>query len=125
MRVVDYTSSYFSPGIIKAELALIRQPDASSELSTTENLTVKVSSASGEVTASYTVDDQTLELSMRIPNDWPLHRLEVRAAKMVGVSEDKWRAWVLVIQQIIWQQVCSVALMNTVTYPFAQEWPHR
>ncbi|KAG9311744.1 hypothetical protein JVU11DRAFT_7987 [Chiua virens] len=103
-RVVDYTSSYFSPGIIKAELAQVRQPDSSSELSTTENLTVKVSLASGEVTASYMVDEEALELSIRMPNDWPLHRLEVRDTKMVGVSEDKWRAWVLGMQQIVWQQ---------------------
>ncbi|KAF8551747.1 hypothetical protein OG21DRAFT_1605114 [Imleria badia] len=103
-RVVDYTSSYFSPGIIKAELAQVRHPDTASELSTTENLTVKVSPASGEVTASYMVDEQALELSIRMPSDWPLHRLEVRDTKMVGVSEDRWRAWILGVQQIVWQQ---------------------
>ncbi|KAG6379677.1 hypothetical protein JVT61DRAFT_10198 [Boletus reticuloceps] len=103
-RVIDYTSSYFSPGIIKAELAQVRQSGASSELSSTENLTVKVSPASGEVTASYTVDEQTLELSIRMPSDWPLHRLEVRDTKMVGVSGDKWRAWILGVQQVVWQQ---------------------
>ena len=115
MRVVDYTSSYFSPGIIKAELAQVRQPDASSELSTTENLTVKVSPASGEVTASYMVDEQALELSIRMPSDWPLHRLEVRDTKMVGVSEDKWRAWVLGVQQVVWQQVSSTSIMKNLT----------
>ncbi|KAH7909880.1 hypothetical protein BJ138DRAFT_1154228 [Hygrophoropsis aurantiaca] len=103
-RVIDYTSSYFSPGIIKAELALIRQPESSSELANTENLVVKVSPSAGEATASYTVDDQVLELSVRMPADWPLHRLEVRDTKMVGVSEDRWRAWVLGVQQIVWQQ---------------------
>lgn len=103
-RVVDYTASYFSPGIIRAELAQVRQADPSSELHTTENLVVKVSPNAGEVTASYTVDDQVLELSLRLPNDWPLHRLEIRDTKMVGVSEDRWRAWVLGVQQIVWQQ---------------------
>ncbi|KAH7882407.1 hypothetical protein F5I97DRAFT_1939442 [Phlebopus sp. FC_14] len=103
-RVVEYTSSYFSPGIIKAELAQVKQPDTSSELAANENLSVKVSLASGEVTASYAVDEQALELSIRLPSDWPLHRLEVRDTKMVGVSEDKWRAWVLGVQQVVWQQ---------------------
>ncbi|KAG1741443.1 uncharacterized protein EDB91DRAFT_1130453 [Suillus paluster] len=103
-RVVDYTASYFSPGIIRAELAQVRLADPSSELHTTENLTVKVSPSAGEVTASYTVDDQVLELSLRLPNDWPLHRLDIRDTKMVGVSEDRWRAWVLGVQQIVWQQ---------------------
>lgn len=103
-RVVDYTASYFSPGIIKAELSQVRRADSSSELHTTENLVIKVSPSAGEVTASYTVDDQVLELSLRLPNDWPLHRLDIRDTKMVGVSEDKWRAWVLGVQQIVWQQ---------------------
>ncbi|KAG2146336.1 hypothetical protein DEU56DRAFT_932250 [Suillus clintonianus] len=103
-RVVDYTASYFSPGIIRAELAQVRQADPSSELNTTENLTIKVSPNAGEVTASYTVDDQVLELSLRLPNDWPLHRLDIRDTKMVGVSEDRWRGWVLGVQQIVWQQ---------------------
>ncbi|KAG2132698.1 uncharacterized protein EDB93DRAFT_1323055 [Suillus bovinus] len=103
-RVVDYTASYFSPGIIRAELAQVRQVDPSSELHTTENLVIKVSPSAGEVTASYTVDDQVLELSLRLPSDWPLHRLEIRDTKMVGVSEDRWRAWVLGVQQIVWQQ---------------------
>ncbi|KAG1779464.1 hypothetical protein EV702DRAFT_1178536 [Suillus placidus] len=103
-RVVDYTASYFSPGIIRAELAQVRQADPSSELHTTENLVIKVSPSAGEVTASYTVDDQVLELSLKLPNDWPLHRLDIRDTKMVGVSEDRWRAWVLGVQQIVWQQ---------------------
>ncbi|KAI5996508.1 hypothetical protein F5J12DRAFT_785457 [Pisolithus orientalis] len=104
MRISDYTSAHFSPGIIKAELTLIRHPPESSELSTTENLNIKVSSAFNEVAASYSVDEQVLELSIRMPNDWPLRRLEVRDTKKVGVSEEKWKAWVLGVQQIVWQQ---------------------
>lgn len=86
--------------------------DPSSELHTTENLVIKVSPSAGEVTASYTVDDQVLELSLRLPNDWPLHRLDIRDTKMVGVSEDRWRAWVLGVQQIVWQQVSGMAMIN-------------
>jgi hypothetical protein len=110
--VVDYTASYFSPGIIRAEFAQVRQADPASELHTTENLVIKVSPSAGEVTASYTVDDQVLELSLRLPNDWPLHRLDIRDTKMVGVSEDRWRAWVLGVQQIVWQQVSGMAMIN-------------
>jgi hypothetical protein len=90
----------------------VRRADSSSELHTTENLVIKVSPSAGEVTASYTVDDQVLELSLRLPNDWPLHRLDIRDTKMVGVSEDKWRAWVLGVQQIVWQQVSDMAMIN-------------
>lgn len=104
-RVADYTSSYFSPNIIKAELAQVRQASAGSELSAMENLSVKISPGSNEVGVTYTIDEQGLDLSIRVPNDWPLHRLEVRDTKMVGVPENKWRAWVLGVQQLAWQQV--------------------
>lgn len=122
-RVVDYTASYFSPGIIRAELAQVRRADSSSELHTTENLVVKVSPSAGEVTASYTVDDQVLELSLRLPNDWPLHRLDIRDTKMVGVSEERWRGWVLGVQQIVWQQVSDMAMINA--GPFNESYTER
>ncbi|KAI6132629.1 hypothetical protein EDD16DRAFT_1821414 [Pisolithus croceorrhizus] len=104
MRIRNYTSAHFSPEIIKAELMLIRQPPESSELSTTENLSIKISSALNEVTASYMVDEQALELSIRMPNDWPLYHLEVRDTKKVGISDEKWKAWVVGVKQIVWQQ---------------------
>ncbi|KAI6158556.1 hypothetical protein EDD17DRAFT_1622088 [Pisolithus thermaeus] len=103
MRIRNYTSAHFSPEIIKAELMLIRQPPESSELLTTENLSIKVSSALNEVTASYMVDEQALELAIRMPNDWPLHRLEVHDTKRVGISDEKWKAWVVGVEQIVWQ----------------------
>ncbi|EGO03442.1 hypothetical protein SERLA73DRAFT_101568 [Serpula lacrymans var. lacrymans S7.3] len=103
-RVIAYTSSYFSPVIIKAELAQVRDSEASTELAATENLAVKVAPAASEVTASYTVDEHALELTLRMPSDWPLHRMEIRDTKPVGVSEDRWRGWVLGVQQIVWQQ---------------------
>lgn len=97
--------------------------DPSSELHTTENLVIKVSPSAGEVTASYTVDDQVLELSLRLPNDWPLHRLDIRDTKMVGVSEDRWRAWVLGVQQIVWQQVSGMAMIYA--GPFNESYAER
>jgi hypothetical protein len=36
-----------------------------------------------------------------------LHRLDIRDTKMIGVSDNKWRAWVLGVQQIVWQQVSA------------------
>lgn len=73
-------------------------------------LTVKVASgAVNEVTASYLVDEQQLEIRLRIPGDWPLHRIEIRDTKKVGVDDNRWRAWILGVQQTIWAQVqCPV-----------------
>lgn len=63
------------------------------------------SGVGGEVVAAYSVDEHQLELRLRIPSDWPLHKMEVRDEKRVGVDENRWRAWVLGVQQTIWTHV--------------------
>ncbi|KAI0747035.1 hypothetical protein C8Q80DRAFT_1178930 [Daedaleopsis nitida] len=98
--VASYTSRHFSPAIIRTELARVKDPSVAEELSG-ENVTVKVASAINEVTASYAVDEQNLELTIKLPADWPLHTIEIRDSKLVGVTEDRWRAWVLGVQQIL------------------------
>ena len=101
--VAAYTSKHFSPAIIRTELARVKDPSAATELLSgqNENVTVKVASAVNEVTASYAIDEQSLELTVKLPADWPLHTIEIRDSKYVGVTEDRWRAWVLGVQQIL------------------------
>ncbi|TFY76325.1 hypothetical protein EWM64_g7687, partial [Hericium alpestre] len=101
--VTNYTAQHFSPVIIGRELANVKSPEAAEELNV-ENLTVKVASRLNEVTAVYTVDEQNLELTLKIPADWPLHGIEVKDSKRVGVTENRWRGWLLGVQQIVWSQ---------------------
>ncbi|KZV76793.1 hypothetical protein PENSPDRAFT_645898 [Peniophora sp. CONT] len=102
--ITNYTATHFSPVIIAAELALLKSPQAMAELAA-ENLTVKVAASVREVSAVYTVDEQPLDLVLRLPADWPLTRIEVRdAARRIGVPEGKWRGWMLGVQQIVWSQ---------------------
>lgn len=82
----------------------LKSPEAVTDLAD-ENLTVKVALAVNEVTATYIVDEHPLEITLKLPGDWPLHNIELRDSKKVGVLEDRWRAWVLGVQQIIWSQV--------------------
>jgi hypothetical protein len=103
--VTSYTAQFFSPVILSQELAHVRDPAAVQELSD-DNFAVKVVGTANEVTATYTVDERTLEMTLKMPMDWPLHGIEVRDHKRVGVAEDRWRAWMLGVQQIIWSSVC-------------------
>lgn len=99
--ITNYTSQYFSPVIIQAELTHVKSPE-STALLVDSNLTIKVASSVGEVVASYLVDDHQLEIKLKIPSDWPLHKIEIKDLKRVGVDENRWRAWILAVQQIIW-----------------------
>jgi E3 ubiquitin-protein ligase listerin len=102
--VTNYTATHFSPVIINTELSRIKSPEGLEELSA-ENLTVKVASAVNEVTAGYNVDEHQLEITLKIPNDWPLQRVAVKDSKRIGVSDGRWRGWLLGVQQIVWSQV--------------------
>ncbi|KAJ3574319.1 hypothetical protein NP233_g1845 [Leucocoprinus birnbaumii] len=98
--ITSYTSQYFSPVIIDVELAHVKGP-AGRELSD-DSMTIKVATAVNEVQASYLVDEHQLEIKLKIPTDWPLHKIEVKDLKRVGVDQDRWRAWILAVQQTIW-----------------------
>jgi hypothetical protein len=68
-----------------------------------------VASTVNEVTASYLVDEHQLEMTLKMPLDWPLHPIEIKDSKMIGVVEKRWRAWVLGVQLTIGTHVsCSV-----------------
>ncbi|KAI0075975.1 hypothetical protein K474DRAFT_1645833 [Panus rudis PR-1116 ss-1] len=98
--VTTYTSTFFSPTLIRSELAQVKNPELAADLSD-ENLKIKVSNAVNEITASYTVDEYQLELRLKLPADWPLHSIEVKDTNRIGVTEDRWRAWILGVQQIL------------------------
>lgn len=120
--VVAYTSLNFSPVIIRTELLEVKSPAAADDLAD-ENMTIKVAQAVNEVTASYLVDEHQLEMTLKMPSDWPLHTVEIKDLKKVGVLEDRWRAWVLGVQQIIWSQVITISGMSNRTldaHNFAQ-----
>lgn len=119
-----YTSQYFSPTIIDVELAHIKGP-AGQELAD-DNMTIKVAAAVNEVMASYSVDEHQLEIKLKIPPDWPLHKIEVRDLKRVGVDNERWRAWILAVQQMIWSSVRTHIFLGLLSLHLTDpsEWPY-
>lgn len=104
LAVTTFTSTYFSPAIVRAEFAQVRDPVQAAELSD-ENFSVKVAGAVNEVTAAFAVDEQALEMRLKLPADFPLHTVIVMDTGRVGVTEQRWRSWILGIQQILTYKV--------------------
>jgi hypothetical protein len=118
--IINYTSQHFSPVIIRTELAHVKSPE-STALLVDDNFAIKVASSVNEVVASYSVDDHQLEIKLKIPPDWPLHKIEIKDLKRVGVDENRWRAWILAVQQTIWSHVRSLLiLIDRDTHRFVQ-----
>ncbi|CAH7673029.1 hypothetical protein PPACK8108_LOCUS7884 [Phakopsora pachyrhizi] len=99
-NVAGFTSKFLSPILINHELEKVKDPDLLESL-TDDKMIIKVSQVAKEVKAIYIVDDETMEIIIRIPNDYPLQPVDVLDVKKVGVSESTWRAWLLVVQQAI------------------------
>ncbi|KAK0452099.1 uncharacterized protein EV420DRAFT_1273820 [Desarmillaria tabescens] len=99
--IVSYTSTHFSPVIIRTELVHVKSSEAATELED-DTFKIKVAPNINEVVASYLVDEHQLEMKLKIPTDWPLHKIEVKDIKRIGVDEQHWRAWMLGVQQTIW-----------------------
>ncbi|KIS72195.1 ubiquitin-protein ligase RKR1 [Mycosarcoma maydis] len=99
MQIASFTTRYVSPIIAKRELSHLREPEALSKLQD-EALSIKILSTN-EVIATYVVDEHPMEIGVKIPADFPLHGVEIRDIQRVGITEAKWRSWLLAVQQLI------------------------
>lgn len=110
MSMLNFTARHYSPVIIKQEFSALRQP-AAMALLTEEGLSVRIAQGGGatvvagtgsaEAVASYVVDEQPMEIGIRLPAEFPLRGVEIRDLKRVGVPENKWRGWLMSVQQTI------------------------
>jgi len=99
-----YTSTHFSPILITSELGHLKpaaRSDAGEEPLTDEVFHVKIALAINEVTASFAVDDQRMEIGIKLPVGYPLRTVEVRPINKVGVADKVWRRWLFAIQQVV------------------------
>ncbi|RSH88769.1 hypothetical protein EHS25_002997 [Saitozyma podzolica] len=110
MSMLAFTARHYSPVIIAHEFSALRQPSAMAQL-TEEGLNVRIAQGGGatvaagggsaEAIASYVVDEQPMEIGIRLPAEFPLKGVDVRDLRRVGVPENKWRGWLMSIQQTV------------------------
>ncbi|QRW10625.1 E3 ubiquitin-protein ligase listerin [Ceratobasidium sp. AG-Ba] len=106
-----YTKANFSPVIIKQELSQFRSLAASATESLNDDtFSVKVAPSVNEISAVYSVDDQTLEIAIRLPPEFPLRAAEVRDVRGISGMENRKRAWVFGVQQTAQQGLIYDAL---------------
>ena len=61
--------------------------------------------------ASYTVEDISIDLSIKFPLNYPLASLEIDCGKRVGVDVAKWRTWLLQLTAFL-NQVNITFILN-------------
>ncbi|CUM68618.1 uncharacterized protein PRCAT00006345001 [Priceomyces carsonii] len=99
-RVEKFSIKYVSPIIITK---LLEDVATSKEklLGKDENLKLKINPISNEVRSVYVIDEQTMEMVIKIPSSYPLLSVTVEGPLRLGVKENQWKAWLLASQKII------------------------
>ncbi|XP_071800460.1 E3 ubiquitin-protein ligase listerin-like isoform X2 [Asterias amurensis] len=102
--IVDrFTTKYASPLLCTQEVQ-----DVQTATQTFENMTVKARSATREVIATYTMQDLSMDLTVRIPANHPLGIITVDSEKKVGVGTTQWRNWTLQLSTFLRNQNGSI-----------------
>ncbi|KAJ3299483.1 hypothetical protein HK104_008755 [Borealophlyctis nickersoniae] len=107
IAVESYTEKFFSPLLIRAELDSLSRADPAA----LQDLTVKTSRS--EVTASYPIEDTTLDVVIRLPPTFPLRQVDMEGGgggggRNAGVQESRWRAWLLSVSAVMVAQNGSI-----------------
>lgn len=99
LAVETWTEKHISPLIVAAELANVSDwaPTQDDE----DKLQVKISNKAKEVNVTYEVDEQAMQILIRLPGAYPLHLAIVEGVRRVGVPGKQWRSWLIITQGVI------------------------
>lgn len=96
--VSKFVQQMVAPETFRRELERINQ---AMTLNATGEMTVKGSTVSREVTATYQQDECTLSIAIQIPPNFPFRSVDVDGRKTLGVSESRFKRWALQMRQIV------------------------
>ncbi|OBA23611.1 hypothetical protein METBIDRAFT_76595 [Metschnikowia bicuspidata var. bicuspidata NRRL YB-4993] len=99
-QVERFSIRFVSPILISEILEDVEK--AKDKLTKTDDtLTIKVNKVTNEVKSIYVIDEQTMEMVIRIPERFPLSNVSVEGPTRLGVKENQWKAWLLASQRVI------------------------
>lgn len=97
-HIETFTKAHCSSKLI--DLMLTGVEDSKNKL-TDDVMTLRVNRVINEVRSIFEIDDQTMEMVIKIPSNFPLESVVVEGPKKVGLKENEWKAWLLSSQRVI------------------------
>jgi hypothetical protein len=104
--VKEFTEKYMSPLLIDNELSAVTEWVQTRDETEEDGMKIKVAKAAREVIASYPVDDQAMDILVRLPGIFPLGTVEVVGVRRVGLDESKFKQMQLASRAVVNFQVC-------------------
>lgn len=68
---------------------------------TTDVMNIKINKIIHEVKCVFEIDEQTMEMVIKIPHNFPLSNVSVEGPKRIGLKENQWKAWLLSSQRVM------------------------
>lgn len=96
IKVERFATDVMSPLLLAKEISVIQESSLDEE-----ELSIRGSTKTREITAAYTKDDAVLEIVLKVPAAYPLRAVEVDGTRRVGVSEGKWKKWALSMRTLL------------------------
>jgi len=60
------------------------------------------------VKASYALEDLSVNINLTVPSSFPMEPVEVNGGDRLGISESKWRSWILSCQTVLKSDTISI-----------------
>lgn len=99
-QVEKFTLKFISPLLISKMLGDVER--VKSRLTDKdENLSIRVNNVTNEIRTIYNIDEQRMEMVVKIPDTFPLSSVEVQGPLRLGVKENQWKAWLLASQRVV------------------------
>lgn len=80
---------------------MISQVDDNKSKLITDIMNIKINKVINEIKSTFTIDDQIMEMVIKISNNFPLNNVVVEGSKRLGLTENEWKAWLLSSQRVI------------------------
>lgn len=94
--VNEYTVKHISKVICSLEMESVQEKcQERADEDKMNNLIIKARPNAREVYAVYTRDEFRMELTIKLPVNYPLGPVQIDGGKRVGVTDLKWRGWLL------------------------------
>lgn len=107
MKLSRFVEERVRQSLIKREMALIRVAKSSHRWEESE-FEIKGNATTGEIVASFLRDETKIEIIIKIPAAYPLKNVDVDCTSRIGVSDGRWRRWLLQMIQLLSLQDGSV-----------------
>lgn len=100
LKIENFSKRFITPIIIKN---ILNEVSTSKDKisSKVDNMTIKVNSVTNEIKSEFLIDEKTMQMTIKIPETYPLANVTVEGPLRVGVKENRWKAWLMSSQRII------------------------